>query len=107
MSKIIKIFSLFFFASLTILFSYCGSSSGTEDAGTSVCEEGASCKKSSDCNGGVCSGGKCKCKSVGFCTEDKECGTGMCCDTLKNQCYVCSKDAEESDVTEDVHQDVI
>ncbi len=105
MSKIIKILSLLIFALLTTLLSYCGGGQTTEDAGPGVCEEGAACKKSSDCNGGICSGGKCKCKSAGFCTEDKECGTGMCCDTLKNQCYVCVKDAETEDVAYDVHQD--
>ncbi len=40
-----------------------------------------------------------------FCTQDKECGPGMCCDTLKNECYVCVKDSEVSDIHEDVKQD--
>ncbi|MCX7944602.1 MAG: hypothetical protein N2746_08860 [Deltaproteobacteria bacterium] len=86
--------------------SYCGGGGGSEDVGISVCEEGVSCKRNSDCNGGVCSNGKCKCKSAGFCVEDKECGAGMCCDTLKNQCYVCIGDAEYLDVHEDIHQDI-
>lgn len=103
MSKnIIKVSSFFFFILLTMLFSYCGGSSGTEDAGSIECEEGASCKKSSDCNGGICSGGKCKCKSSNFCTTDKECGLGMCCDTMKNECYVCNPDVEVTDSYSDV-----
>jgi hypothetical protein len=96
--KLLKILTV-----ITIIFmiSFCGGSSDSTDAGGgAVCEEGASCKKSADCNGGVCSSGKCKCGSSEFCTSDKECGLGMCCDTIKNQCYVCQTDAETFDATD-------
>lgn len=105
MKDLKKIITLSIFVLLVLLLSFCGGGTETEDAGTKECTEGASCKKSTDCNGGICISGKCKCKSTGFCTEDKECGIGMCCDTLKNQCYVCSKDIEVYDISSDIRQD--
>jgi hypothetical protein len=97
----VKLLTILTVVTIIFMISFCGGSSDSTDAGGgAVCEEGASCKKSSDCNGGVCSGGKCKCGSSGFCTSDKECGLGMCCDTIKNQCYVCQTDAETFDATD-------
>lgn len=104
--NIVKIGSLIFIALVLSFMSYCGGSSDSEDVGRPQCEEGARCKKNADCNGGTCSGGKCKCSSSGFCSTDEECGLGMCCDTLKNQCYVCIKDSGLLDI-QDVARDTI